>query len=45
MTTRIRRRRLNPANGRWSTVTIYAITNLTATQASPADLADRLRGH
>lgn len=42
---RIRRRRLNLATGRWSTVTVYAITNLNATQASPADLADALRGH
>nr|WP_307849273.1 transposase family protein [Micromonospora sp. U56] len=42
---RIRRRRYNPANGRWSTVTIYAITNLTADQAEPAELADWLRGH
>lgn len=42
---RIRRRRLNLATGRWSTVTVYAITNLTAAQASPADLADWLRGH
>ncbi len=42
---RIRRRRMNLATGRWSTVTVYAITNLTTTQASPADLADWLRGH
>jgi predicted transposase YbfD/YdcC len=42
---RIRRRRLNLATGRWSTITVYAITNLTATQAGPADLADWLRGH
>jgi predicted transposase YbfD/YdcC len=42
---RIRRRRFNPATGRWSTITVYAITNLTAAQASPADLADWLRGH
>lgn len=42
---RIRRRRRNLATGRWSTVTVYAITNLTATQTSPADLADALRGH
>nr|WP_281292159.1 hypothetical protein [Micromonospora olivasterospora] len=31
--------------GRWSTVTVYAITNLSAAQAGPADLADWLRGH
>jgi predicted transposase YbfD/YdcC len=42
---RTRRRRLNLATGRWSTTTVYAITNLTAAQASPADLADWLRGH
>ncbi|BCB88798.1 ISAs1 family transposase [Phytohabitans suffuscus] len=42
---RIRRRRFNPATERWSTVTVYAITNLTAAQASPAELADWLRGH
>jgi predicted transposase YbfD/YdcC len=42
---RIRRRRLNLATGRWSTVTVYAITNLSAAQAAPADLADWLRGH
>jgi predicted transposase YbfD/YdcC len=42
---RIRRRRMNLATGRWSTVTVYAITNLSAAQASPAELADWLRGH
>jgi predicted transposase YbfD/YdcC len=30
---------------RWRTVTIYAITSLTFSQASPARLADYLRGH
>jgi predicted transposase YbfD/YdcC len=30
---------------RWRTVTVYAITNLTAAQASPARLADWIRGH
>ena len=30
---------------RWRTVTIYAITSLTFAQASPARLADLLRGH
>jgi len=40
----IRRRR--PRNGkRWSTETVYAITSLTATQISPAELADVIRGH
>jgi hypothetical protein len=42
---RIRRRRFNPATGRWSTITVYAITNLTAARAGTADLADWLRGH
>lgn len=42
---RMRRRRFNPTTGRWSTVTVYAITNLAAAQAGPADLADWLRGH
>jgi predicted transposase YbfD/YdcC len=30
---------------RWRTVTVYAITSLTFNQASPARLADLLRGH
>jgi predicted transposase YbfD/YdcC len=30
---------------RWRTVTVYAVTNLTAAQASPARLADWIRGH
>jgi hypothetical protein len=30
---------------RWRTVTVYAVTSLTAAQASPARLADLLRGH
>jgi predicted transposase YbfD/YdcC len=30
---------------RWRTVTIYAVTSLTFAQASPARLADYLRGH
>jgi hypothetical protein len=30
---------------RWRTVVVYAITSLTAAQASPARLADLLRGH
>ena len=42
---RIRRRRYNATTGRWSTVTVYAITSLTAAQASAADVADWLRGH
>jgi predicted transposase YbfD/YdcC len=43
-----RRRPLNAKNGkkkRWSTETVYAVTSLRATQASPADLADIIRGH
>jgi predicted transposase YbfD/YdcC len=39
-------RRVRPLTGqRWRTVTAYAVTNLTAGQASPARLADLLRGH
>ena len=30
---------------RWSTETVYAVTSLTATDASPAELADIIRGH
>jgi predicted transposase YbfD/YdcC len=30
---------------RWQTVTVYAVTSLTFEQASPARLADLLRGH
>lgn len=42
---RVRRRRMNLTTGRWSTVTVYAVTNFTADQATPAELADWLRGH
>ena len=39
-------RRIRPLAGRrWRTVTVYAVTNLTAAQASPARLADYVRGH
>lgn len=39
-------RRRRPLNGRkWSTETVYAVTSLTATQTSPAELADAVRGH
>jgi predicted transposase YbfD/YdcC len=39
-------RRVRPLAGRrWRTVTVYAITSLTAAQASPARLADWTRGH
>jgi len=43
----IRRRRPLNAKKRkkWSTETVYAVTSLTATEASPAELADILRGH
>jgi hypothetical protein len=30
---------------RWRTVTVYAVTSLTAAQASPARLADLIWGH
>jgi predicted transposase YbfD/YdcC len=36
-------RRLN--GGKWRAVTIYAITSLTAAQATPAQLAAWIRGH
>jgi hypothetical protein len=42
---RITRRTKPLGSRRWRTVTVYAITNLTAYQASPAHLADYLRGH
>jgi predicted transposase YbfD/YdcC len=42
---RITRRTRALRGNRWSTVTVYAITNLTARQVSPADLADYIRGH
>jgi predicted transposase YbfD/YdcC len=39
-------RRVRPLAGhRWRTVTVYAVTNLSAAQASPARLADWIRGH
>jgi predicted transposase YbfD/YdcC len=39
-------RRVRPLAGRrWRTMTVYAVTNLTAIQASPARLADYIRGH
>jgi Transposase DDE domain len=39
-------RRVRPLTGRnWRTVIAYAVTNLTAAQASPARLADWIRGH
>ena len=39
-------RRIRPlSGGKWRTVTIYAITSLTAGQATPAQLAGWIRGH
>jgi hypothetical protein len=39
-------RRARPLHSRrWRTVTVYAVTSLTAAQASPARLADWIRGH
>lgn len=40
----IRRRKL-PGKEKWSRETVYAVTSLTATQASPAELAAIIRGH
>ena len=40
----VRRRKL-PGEKKWSRETVYAITSLTATQASPAGLAAIIRGH
>jgi predicted transposase YbfD/YdcC len=42
---RVTRRSKPIGEKRWRTVTVYAITNLTGLQASPAHLADYLRGH
>ncbi|ALE76841.1 hypothetical protein FRP1_29055 (plasmid) [Pseudonocardia sp. EC080625-04] len=41
----IRRRRPLRPGGRWKTVTVYAITSLTAFQADPVLLARWIRGH
>jgi predicted transposase YbfD/YdcC len=39
-------RRVRPLGSRrWRTVTVYAVTSLTAAQAHPARLADYVRGH
>jgi len=39
-------RRVRPLHNRvWRTVTVHAVTSLTAAQASPARLADWIRGH
>jgi predicted transposase YbfD/YdcC len=42
---RITRRTRPLASRRWRTVTVYAVTSLTAAQAHPARLADYVRGH
>jgi predicted transposase YbfD/YdcC len=42
---RITRRVRSLHRRRWRTVTVYAVTNLTAAQAHPARLADWIRGH
>ena len=39
------RRRRRRGKKKWSRETVYAITSLTATQASPAELAAIIRGH
>jgi predicted transposase YbfD/YdcC len=41
----VTRKRRDLRTRRWQTVTVYAITSLTHAQASPARLADLLRGH
>ncbi len=40
-----RRIRPLPGHKKWRTVTVYAITSLTVTQATPAQLAGWIRGH
>jgi predicted transposase YbfD/YdcC len=42
---RITRRARPLAGHKWRTVTVYAVTNLTAAQAHPARLADWIGGH
>jgi predicted transposase YbfD/YdcC len=42
---RITRRVRDQKTRKWRTVTVYAITSLTAAQAGPAELADYIRGH
>jgi hypothetical protein len=42
---RITRRTRPLGSRRWRTVTVYAVTNLHAAQASPVRLADWIRGH
>jgi len=42
---RVTRRVRSLHRRRWRTVTVYAVTNLTAAQVHPARLADWIRGH
>jgi len=42
---RITRRVRSLHSRRWRTMTVYAVTSLTAAQAHPARLADYVRGH
>jgi predicted transposase YbfD/YdcC len=42
---RITRRVRDQKTRKWRTVTVYAITSLTAVQAGPAELAGYIRGH
>ncbi|MFJ2136453.1 ISAs1 family transposase [Streptomyces sp. NPDC087845] len=42
---RIRRKRRRLGTKKWTTETVYAITDLTAEQASAEELADWVRGH
>jgi predicted transposase YbfD/YdcC len=41
----VTRKRRDLHTNRWQTVTVYALTSLAHAQASPARLADLLRGH
>jgi predicted transposase YbfD/YdcC len=41
----VTRRAREPASRRWRTETVYAVTSLALGSASPAQLADYLRGH
>ena len=41
----ITRRVRQASSRRWRIVTVYAVTSLTISQASPTHLADYLRGH
>ena len=41
----VKRRRMDRKSGKTTLTTVYAVTNLTAEQASPAQLAALIRGH